>query len=457
MILHQIEALANAGVKDIVLAVNYRPEMMTAALKKYEQEYGVRIEYSVETEPLGTAGPLKLAERILGKDDSPLFVLNSDVICDYPFKELAEFHKAHGNEGTIVVTKVEEPSKYGVVVHKPDHPSRIDRFVEKPVEFVGNRINAGLYILNPSILKRIELRPTSIEQETFPEMVRDGQLHSFDLEGYWMDVGQPKDFLSGTCLYLSSLTKKGSKLLTPASEPFVNGGNVMIDPSAKIGQNCKIGPNVTIGPNVVIGDGVRLQRCVLLAGSKVKEHAWIKSTIVGWNSTVGRWARLENVSVLGDDVTIGDEIYCNGASVLPHKSIKANVDSEYFPNLTVFMANMGSGANIQYSSGDHYVECVPHWSMHLCAFWTFESVAIFTPGPSRGIGGLRKRHIQYTAAALMAHMEPKCCPTQRETVVWRWPIGMLRNLCNHKSYINHPSIIHHVGCFVRLRLAWTVM
>jgi len=267
-----------------------------------------------------------LAEKTLGKDDSPFFVLNSDVICDYPFQELADFHKAHGDEGTIIVTKVEEPSKYGVVVHTPDHPSRIDRFVEKPVEFVGNRINAGIYILNPSVLKRIELRPTSIEQETFPAIVKDRQLHSMDLEGFWMDVGQPKDFLSGTCLYLSSLTKKGSKKLCKPSEPYVYGGNVLCDPSAKIGKNCRIGPNVTIGPNVVIGDGVRLQRCVLLAGCTVKDHAWIKSTIVGWNSSIGKWARLENVSVLGDDVTIGDEIYVNGGSILPHKSIKANVD-----------------------------------------------------------------------------------------------------------------------------------
>jgi mannose-1-phosphate guanylyltransferase len=279
---------------------------------QYEQQYNVKIDFSVETEPLGTAGPLKLAEKILGKDDSPFFVLNSDVICDYPFKQLADFHKAHGDEGTIIVTKVEEPSKYGVVVHKPNHASRIDRFVEKPIEFVGNRINAGIYILNPSVLKRIELRPTSIEQETFPSMTKDGQLHSFDLEGFWMDVGQPKDFLSGTCLYLSSLTKKGSKELTSTSESYVHGGNVLIDPSAKIGSNCKIGPNVVIGPNCVIGDGVRLQRCVLLSNSKVKEHAWIKSTIVGWNSVVGRWARLENICVLGDDVTVGDEIYVNG-------------------------------------------------------------------------------------------------------------------------------------------------
>lgn len=269
---------------------------------------------------------MKLAEKTLLKDDTPFFVLNADVTCEYPFKQLADFHKAHGDEGTIVVTKVEEPSKYGVVVHKPNHPSRIDRFVEKPVQFVGNRINAGIYILNTSVLSRIELRPTSIEQETFPAMVRDAQLHSFDLEGFWMDVGQPKDFIAGTCLYLSSLAKRNSKLLTPTSEPFVHGGNVLIDPTAKIGANCRIGPNVTIGPNVVVGDGVRLQRCVLLRDSKVKDHAWIKSTIVGWNSTVGRWARLENVTVLGDDVTIGDEIYVNGGSILPHKSIKANVD-----------------------------------------------------------------------------------------------------------------------------------
>lgn len=303
---------------------------------QFEKEYNVRIEFSVETEPLGTAGPLKLAEKILGKDDTPFFVLNSDVICDYPFQQLAAFHKAHGEEGTIVVTRVDEPSKYGVVVHKPGHDSRIDRFVEKPVQFVGNRINAGIYVLNPSVLERIELRPTSIEQETFPAMCEDGELHSFDLEGFWMDVGQPKDFLSGTCLYLTSLAKKGSRLLTPNTESFVHGGNVLVHPSAKIGKNCRIGPNVTIGPDVVIGDGVRLQRCVLLRGSKVKDHAWIKSTIVGWNSSVGRWARLENVTVLGDDVTIADEVYVNGGSILPHKTIKANIDCKFLSILVFY-------------------------------------------------------------------------------------------------------------------------
>ncbi|OZJ05820.1 Mannose-1-phosphate guanyltransferase [Bifiguratus adelaidae] len=324
MILHQIEALAQAGVKDIVLAVNYRPEVMVSILQKYEAQYGVKITFSVETEPLGTAGPLALAREILGKDESPFFVLNSDVICDYPFAELRDFHAAHGGEGTIVVTKVDDPSKYGVVVNYPNQ-SVIERFVEKPVEFISNKINAGLYIFSPGILDRIELKPTSIEKEIFPDMAADKQLHTFDLENFWMDVGQPKDYLTGTCLYLSHLTKRQSPILTSPSIDYVHKGNVMIDPSAKIGKDCKIGPNVVVGPGAVIGDGVRLQRCVIMEGAKVKDFAWVQSSIVGWHSTVGKWSRLEGVSVLGDDVTINDEIYVNGGSILPHKSISANI------------------------------------------------------------------------------------------------------------------------------------
>lgn len=221
------------------------------------------------------------------------------------------------------VTKVDEPSKYGVVLTLPGK-STIDRFVEKPKEFVGNRINAGIYIFNPSVLDRIEAKPTSIESETFPAMAADRQLHCMDLDGFWMDVGQPKDYLSGMCLYLTHLSQQKSKLLTDvAATEWAQGGNVLVDPSAKIDPTAVIGPNVVIGANVVVGKGVRLQRCTVMEGARVKDHAWVKSTIVGWNSTVGRWARLENITVLGDDVNIKDEVYVNGASVLPHKSIRS--------------------------------------------------------------------------------------------------------------------------------------
>jgi mannose-1-phosphate guanylyltransferase len=188
--------------------------------------------------------------------------------------------------------------------------STIDRFVEKPKEFVGNRINAGIYIFNPSILDRIDVsssfspplvltdashtqaKPTSIESETFPAMVADHQLHAMELHGFWADIGQPKDYLAGTCLYLTYLTSQKSALLSdPASNPWVFGGNVLVDPTAIVDPTAVIGPNVVIGPGVVVGKGVRLQRCVIMENARVRDHAWIQSSIVGWNSNVGRWVR----------------------------------------------------------------------------------------------------------------------------------------------------------------------
>ncbi|GFX02509.1 mannose-1-phosphate guanyltransferase beta-A [Trichonephila clavipes] len=153
MMLHQVEALVEAGVDHVILAVSYRAEMLEQEIKKDETKYGIKISISQEEEPLGTAGPLALA-RVVLQGNEPFFVLNSDIVCDFPFRDMISFHKHHGQEGTIVVTRVEEPSKYGVVVY--DEHGKVDRFVEKPQEFVSNRINAGMYILNPSVLNRIE-------------------------------------------------------------------------------------------------------------------------------------------------------------------------------------------------------------------------------------------------------------------------------------------------------------
>lgn len=317
MVMHQIEALVQAGVKHIILAVSYRAEMLEKEMKQQQDRLGITITISQEKEPLGTAGPLALARDHLTVDDEPFFVLNSDVLCDFPFKQMAEFHKNHGKEGTIVVTKVEEPSKYGVVVYDLK-TGRIDKFVEKPQVYVSNKINAGLYIFSPKILDRIELRPTSIEKEIFPKMAQDDNLFAFDLSGFWMDVGQPKDFLTGMVMYLRYLREKHPELLHEGPGSI---GNVLVDPSAKIGENCRIGPNVVIGPNAVIQDGVCLSRCTIMQESVIRSHSWIHSAIIGWKSVVGQWVRMEGVSVLGEDVIVKDELYINGGRILPHKSI----------------------------------------------------------------------------------------------------------------------------------------
>jgi mannose-1-phosphate guanylyltransferase len=321
MILHQIEAFVKVGVKEVVLAINGKPELMASCLRKYESELGIKITYSQETQPLGTAGPLALARSILDEGNGePFFVLNSDITCEYPLAELLAFHKNHGKEGTILVTKVEEPSKYGVVVLKEGE--QIDKFVEKPKIYVGNKINAGIYIFNPSVLNRIELRPTSIEKEVFPDMAAEGQLYAMELPGFWMDVGQPPDYLLGMALYLNSLKTRDPKKLKTGKN-FL--GPVLVDETAQIGENCLIGPNVTIGPNCIIEDGVRLRDTTVMEGAVIRSNAWVSRSIVGWQSSLGKWVRMENVSVLGQDVHIGDELYVNGGRILPHKTITTSI------------------------------------------------------------------------------------------------------------------------------------
>jgi mannose-1-phosphate guanylyltransferase len=194
---HQIAALAEAGVTEVILAINYQPEVMMKELEVLEKKYNLKITCSLESVPLGTAGPIRLAKEIILKDntDNLLFVFNSDVICKFPLSEMVKFHRNHGKEGTIMVTTVEDPSKYGVVV--ADENDKIERFVEKPSVFISNKINAGLYLFNTNIIDRIENRPTSIEREIFPKMASEEQIYQMVLPGYWMDIGQPHDYLSG--------------------------------------------------------------------------------------------------------------------------------------------------------------------------------------------------------------------------------------------------------------------
>ncbi|EFJ24691.1 hypothetical protein SELMODRAFT_267755 [Selaginella moellendorffii] len=322
MILHQIEALKEAGVDEVVLAINYQPEVMMRFLKDFEAKLGIKITCSQEREPMGTAGPLALArDKLVDGSGEPFFVLNSDVISEYPLKQMIAFHKSHGKEATIMVTKVEEPSKYGVVV-MDDATGAVQRFVEKPQIFVGNKINAGIYLLSPQTVDRIELRPTSMEKEIFPAIAAEKQLFAMVLPGFWMDIGQPKDYITGLRLYLESIRRKSPEKLSIGAHVV---GNVMIDPSARIGSGCLIGPDVAVGPDCVIEEGVRLSRCTVMRGAQIRKHSCVSGSIIGWHSKLGQWTRIENMTVLGEDVQVKDELYSNGGVVLPHKEIKTSI------------------------------------------------------------------------------------------------------------------------------------
>ncbi|KAI5186754.1 mannose-1-phosphate guanylyltransferase [Nematocida homosporus] len=309
IIMHQIEALAAAGVTEIILAVGYMPETLKQRLDAYTCELPVKITYSIEETSMGTAGPLSLIRDILENETEPFFVLNSDVICEYPFKEMIAYHQLHQRAGTIAATKVNDPSRYGVMIY--DEDNTLQRFVEKPTTFVGDRINAGIYLLTKRVLDYVQNTPMSMENDVLPKMARNQEIKVFSLPGFWMDIGQPKDYILGHQLYFQSTS--------------TNRKSVFIDSTARISPSATIGPNTVIGPNVIVEDGAEIEDSVVLEGARIKENSLVASSIIGWRAQIGRWSRIEDCSVIGANVKVQDGIYISEGRILPDTQVSLHV------------------------------------------------------------------------------------------------------------------------------------
>lgn len=317
-LMYQIEALVNVGVNEIVLAINYQPEKMREFIEEVEQKYKVKIVCSKEDTPLGTAGPLGLArDKFFKSSFDHIFVFNADIICDYNLQKLLDYHISKGGEGTLSVTKVKDPSRFGVIVSDKD--SKIISFIEKPKEFISDEINAGLYIFTQKFLERIETKPSSIEREVFPKAATDGVLYVMNLEGYWLDIGQPKDFLQGSLLVLNN---KKEGLLSNNNKII---GKVTSEEGCLIEEGALVGPNVVLGKNVTIKSGARVRDSVILSGVTLENHCFVEGSIIGWNSIIGKWARIKGLSILGEDVNIASEVSVEEGIILPNVAVKSDV------------------------------------------------------------------------------------------------------------------------------------
>lgn len=319
---YQISALTKVNVTHVILAVSYQPEFIETNLEELRRKFNIEITCSVEEIPLGTAGPISLAEKLLSVSPHEyFFVLNSDIICNYPLKEILEFHQNHKGFATMLVTVVEEPQHFGVVLF--DKQKKITSFIEKPKHFVGNFINAGLYLLNKSVFQFLKPEPTSIEKEIFPLLVSQEKMYCLEHKGYWIDIGQPAEFIRGTEIYLEQIaTGKISPILpeTLAKGPNIQG-NVIIHPTATIASNCLLGPNVVVGANCHIGEGVRIKNSSILDSVLLEGYNVVDESIVGWESKIGKWAYIKGLTVIGRDVTVAPECFVNQSIILPHKKV----------------------------------------------------------------------------------------------------------------------------------------
>ncbi len=287
MIERVVTSLAGFGVTDAVLSLGYRPD---AFLEAYPDDRcaGVALHYAVEPEPLDTAGAVRFAAEDGGIEHTFL-VINGDVLTDLDVGALWDFHQRCGAEGTIALTPVDDPSRYGVVPIADD--GRVEAFVEKPPagQAPTNWINAGTYVLEPSVLDRIPAgRRASIERATFPEMVADASLFAMHSDAYWIDAGTPATYLQ------SQLDLIDGRRGRPESG---------VSPSAVIGEGAVVDHAVVMA-GCQIEAGAVIRDSVLLPGVSVGRGTVVEGSVVGARTTVGAGARLSGLTVVGDDLTI---------------------------------------------------------------------------------------------------------------------------------------------------------
>ena len=302
----QILLLKSAGVKEIVLAVSVMADEIKHYFKNGEK-LGIKIHYTNEIHPMGTAGAIKLAESYL-KDDN-FFMLNGDVILNFDFKEMLKKHESYNGLGTIASKKVADPSRYGVLI-VDDASNKIHQFLEKseyqPQEskIVPMPVNAGVYILEPGIFSHIKPNiKVSIELDVFPMLAREGKLFNYPISGIWKDIGKPEELLEGNILLMEDLLKnlKGKK-------------ENLIDDSAKIDDKVLIYPPVTIGENVMIKDNSIIGPNVVIGSNVYIENAEIKESLIYSNNSISNNVKIEK-AIISDNCLIQDNAVLQGNDV----------------------------------------------------------------------------------------------------------------------------------------------
>ena len=316
--------LADHGIDEAVLSLGYRPDAFSDA---YPDGIiaGVRSTYAVEPTPLDTAGAIRFAAAFGGVDDT-FVVLNGDVLTDIDIRGLVDFHKERGAEGTIALTPVDDPSSFGVV--PTDADGRVTAFIEKPPrdEAPTNLINAGIYILEPSVLSRIapDIR-VSIERETFPAMVSDGTLYAQGSDAYWLDTGTPdaylrahRDLLSGRRGGIPAPdavidAELGPDVWTIGEVDAVPGSvtRSLLGRGSSIATNAKVSDSI-VGAGAVVEDGAMVTESVLLPGARVAARASVDHSIVGPGAIVGQRCVVTGVSVIGADAVIASGTTLDG-------------------------------------------------------------------------------------------------------------------------------------------------
>jgi mannose-1-phosphate guanylyltransferase len=284
---YMIEWLAGHGVTEVVLACGFLPDVLREALVGEEERAGVSITYVVEPERRGTAGAIRFAADELGERlDERFLALNGDVLTDLDLTALLRAHEERGARATIALHPVEDSAAYGLV--RSGEGGAVDAFLEKAGEAVPGEVNAGMYVLERSVLDLIPPgEEVSIERDVFPRLVGAG-LYGLRLDGYWVDIGTPERYLQASWDILEGRVETRVEATAPGT---------LIAADAEVSDGATVGPRAVISPGCRVEAGAEVTDSVLLAGCSVGEGAAVRGAILSAGVEVADGAQLEGAVV----------------------------------------------------------------------------------------------------------------------------------------------------------------
>ncbi|KZV17234.1 mannose-1-phosphate guanyltransferase alpha [Dorcoceras hygrometricum] len=377
------------NLAQVFLVGFYEEREFAIYVSSISNELKVPVRYLKEDKPHGSGGSLfYFRDQIMEESPSHIFMLNHDVCCSFPLPNMLEAHMSYGGMGTILVIKVsaESANQFGELVADPITKELL-HYTEKPETFVSDLINCGVYVFTPQIFSAIQevylhmedradiSRASSFElqlatrslpidyvrldQDILSPLAGKKQLYTYETMDFWEQIKTPGMSIKCSALYLAQFRCSSPHLLAngDGNKKAMVVGDVYIHPSAKVHPTAKgignklsfgcgsiisyideqIGPNVSISANVRVAAGARLVNCIVLDDVDIKENAVIMYAIVGWKSSLGRWSRVQadgeyntkfGITILGEAVSVEDEVVVINSIVLPNKMLNVSVQEE---------------------------------------------------------------------------------------------------------------------------------
>ncbi|AEV67295.1 mannose-1-phosphate guanyltransferase [Acetivibrio clariflavus] len=328
---HIINLLKKHGITEIGVTLMYLPQK----IKDYfgnGSHFGVNIQYFTEDVPLGTAGSVKNAGDFL---DETFIVISGDSLTDMDITKAIEFHREKKSKATIVLTRVDVPLEYGVVI--TDKNGTITGFLEKPSwgEVFSDTVNTGTYILEPEIMDYLEQgKKTDFSQDLFPLLLEKKEpMFGYVMSGYWCDIGDLQAYLQAHYDVLDGKVKINTTLTEVKKGIWVGSGSIIdshatLNAPCVIGDNCRIGSGAVIdsysvlGSNNVVEDESTIKRSVLWNGNYIEYGSEIRGAILCNKINLKHYARIFENAVVGDNCVINERaIIKPNIRIWPQKTV----------------------------------------------------------------------------------------------------------------------------------------